>query len=113
MDAPEHFQKVIVPNYNDFVPRPTEYRLLENALFSIDTMSERLALHQLKYPQLSREALYEEAQKIRGQDSSLKDLHSCANTLKHSRSIRDYRGFKFATTATSTGIDPNNPTTWK
>jgi hypothetical protein len=113
MDAPEHFQKLVVPNYNDFVQRPTEYRFLESALLLMDTVPERLALHQLGYSQLPRRALHQEAQKIRGQYNSLKDLHSCANTLKHSRSIRDHVGGEFKTTATSTGIDTADPTTWK
>jgi hypothetical protein len=111
MDAREHFQSS-VRNYNDFVQNPTEYRLLESTLLSMDTVPERLALHQLGYPQLSREALYQEAQKIRSQFSGLSALHSCANAIKHSRSIRDHGGGEFTTIATSTGIDPNDPTTW-
>jgi hypothetical protein len=76
-------------------------------------LPERLALHQLGNPELSRETLYREAQKIRGQHNSLSDLRSCANALKYGRSIRDYSGGKFTTIATSTGIDPNDRTTWK
>src|SRR5689334_10603498 len=111
MDARQHFQGVM-RNYDEFARNPTDFRLLENALISMDTVPERLALHQLGYPQLSRKALNEEAQKVRGQYSSLKDLHSCANTIKHGRRIRDQRGGKFTTIATSTGIDPANEATW-
>jgi hypothetical protein len=111
-DAREFFQSS-VRNYSDFVQNPTEYRLLESTLLSMDTVPERLALHQLGYPQLSREALYDEARKVRAQSSSLVNLHSCANVIKHSRSISDHGGGKFTTNATSTGIDPADPTTWK
>jgi hypothetical protein len=113
MDAREYFNYVVLPKYNEFVQSPNDFRLLESALYSMDTVAERLGLHQLGYAQVSRETLYEEGKKIRGQSTSLKNLHSCSNALKHSRSIKDHRGGKFTTTATSTGIDPNSPTTWK
>jgi hypothetical protein len=110
MDFRERCQSALC-NYEEFECNPDDYRLLENAIFSMDTVAERLALHRLGYPQLSRKALNEEAQKIRG-NGSLKDLRSCANVLKHGRSITDHRGGKFTTTATSTGIDRNNQATW-
>jgi len=113
MDAREYFNYVVVPKYKEFVKSPNDFLLLESALYSMDTVAERLGLHQLGYAQVSREALYEEAKKIRGQSTSLKNLHCCSNALKHGRSIRDHSGSKFRTTATSTGIDPDNPTTWK
>jgi integrase len=49
MDAPEYFQNVVVPDYNAFVASPTEYRLLEAIISSMDKVPERLALHQLGY----------------------------------------------------------------
>jgi hypothetical protein len=106
MNARKYFQYVVVPSYGDFVRRPTEYRLLENALLLMDTVPERLALHQLGNPELSRETLYWEAQKIRGQHNSLSDLRSCASALKYGRSIRDYSGGKFTTIATPTALTP-------
>ena len=113
MGARERFEKVVAPSYNDFVQSPTEYRFLESALLLMDTVPERLALDRLGYPQVSRKALTLEARKIRGQYNSLKDLHSCANALKHSRTIRDRVDGKFKTTGTSTGIDTADPRTWK
>jgi hypothetical protein len=81
MSVRELFQNVVVPDYNDFVQSPTDFRLLKSALLSMDTVPERLALHQLGYPQLSRKELNQEAQKIRRQFNSLKDLHSCSNYI--------------------------------
>jgi hypothetical protein len=113
MDAREYFNYVAMTKYNEFVQSPNDFRLLESAIFSMDTVAERLGLHQVGYAQVSREVLYEEAKKIPGQSTSLENLHSCSNALKHVRSIRDHSGGKFTTIATSTGIDPNDPTTWK
>ena len=112
MDAREYFEGVVVPSYTQFKLRRDFYSL-KNALASMDDASEHLALHQLGYAQVSKKALAQETRNIRGKFSSLKDLHSCNNTLKHGRSIRDYRGGKFKTTGTSTSIDINDPTTWK
>jgi hypothetical protein len=95
-----------------FVQSPNDFRLLESALYSMDTVAERLGLHQLGYAQVSREALYQKAKEIRGQSTSLKNLHSCSNALKHGRSIRDHSD-NFMTIAISTGIDPNDSTTWE
>ena len=113
MNAREHFENTVVPNYNDFVQSPSDFRLLENALFSMNTVAERLALERREYGQVARGVLYGEAQKIRDDLSGLSHLQSCANTLKHVRSIKDQSGGKFTTTATSTGIETNDPTTWK
>jgi hypothetical protein len=112
MDAREYFNYVAMPKYNEFVQSPNDFRLLESALYSMDTVAERLGLHQLGYAQVSREALYQKAKEIRDQSTSLENLHSCSNALKHGRSIRDHSD-NFMTIATSTGIDPNDPTTWK
>jgi len=90
MDAREYFNYVVVPKYKEFVKSPNDFLLLESALYSMDTVAERLGLHQLGYAQVSREALYEEAKKIRGQSTSLKNLHCCSNALKHGPSIRDH-----------------------
>ena len=64
MDAREYFNYVVVPRYNEFVQSPNDFRLLENTLYSMDTVAERLGLHQLGYAQVSREALYRKAKEI-------------------------------------------------
>jgi hypothetical protein len=112
MDAREYFEGVVVPSYTQF-KRQGDFYSLKNAIVSMDGTPEHLALHQFGYAQVSRKALAQETRKIRSQFSSLKDLHSCSNPLKHGRSIRDYPGGKFKTTGTSTSIDINDPTTWK
>jgi hypothetical protein len=113
MNAREHFKNIVVPNYNEFVRSPSDFRLLENALFSMSTVAERLALERREYGQVGRGVLYGEAQKIRGDLSGLSGLQSCTNALKHVRSIKDHGGGEFTTIATSTGIEANDPTTWK
>ena len=91
MNAREYFENTVVPNYNDFVQSPSDFRLLENALFSMNTVAERPALERREYGQVARGVLYGEAQKIRDDLSGLSHLQSCANTLKHVRSIKDQR----------------------
>jgi hypothetical protein len=113
MDTREYFNYVVVPNYNEFVRRPTDFHLLWNALVSMNTVAEHLGLYQRGYGQVSRNELYREAQEIRGQLSGVEDLKFCADTLKHVRKIQDQGGGKFTTIATSTGVDPTDPTTWK
>jgi hypothetical protein len=112
MNAREHFQNIVVPGCNQFFQNPSDFRLLEYALLSMNTVPERLALERREYGRVGRRALYSEAQKIRSDLSGLSALQSCANALKHVRSIKDHGG-AFTTIATSTGIEANDPTTWK
>jgi hypothetical protein len=111
MDVRERYQSAM-RTYDEWASNPTDYRLLENTIHSLDTVPEHLALHQLGHADVSRKVLNEAAQKIRREHSSLEDLHSCNNTVSHTRNIIDRRGGKFTTNATSTGIDPNNQETW-
>jgi hypothetical protein len=82
MDAREYFNYVAMPKYNEFVQSPNDFRLLESALFLMDTVAERLGLHQLGYAQVSREELYQKAKEIRSQSKSRKLtlLQQCAET---------------------------------
>ena len=66
MDAREHFQYVAVPNYNEFVQSPSDFRLLGNAILSMNTVAEYLGLDRSGYPpDVSRNERRREAQKIR------------------------------------------------
>jgi hypothetical protein len=112
MDTREYFNYVVVPNYNEFARRPTDFHLLWNALVSMNTVAEHLGLPQRGYGQVSRHELYQEARGIRGQFSAVEELKFCADTLKHVRKIQDHGGGKFTTVATSTGVDPTDATTW-
>jgi hypothetical protein len=109
MDARDHFQKIVVPNYNEFVRSPSDFRLLENAITSMNTMAEFLGLHRRGYhPDVSRNERRREAQTIRDQLTGLSDLQTCAEVFKHVRS-HDGNGV----TLSSTGIDAADPTTWR
>jgi hypothetical protein len=106
MDAREHFQSVVVPSYTQF-KRQGDFYSLQNAILSMNTMPEHLGLDRRKYPPIaSRNQRRLWGQAIR-EDNDLTDLQSCADVLKHVRSNTDHG------TLSSTGIDPNNPTTWK
>ena len=108
MDAREFFQNVVVPRYTEFVRRSTDFPVFWTALVSMNTVPEYLALHKRGYPSdFPRSELRREAQEIRGRLSGLEDLQLCADTFKHVRKSG------FALQASSTGIDPNDPTTWK
>jgi hypothetical protein len=111
MDAREFFNTVVTLNYAEFSRRPNDIRLLWNALISMNTVAEYLALDRLGYPAVARNALDHEAQKIRSQFNSLSDLKFCAEAFKHVRKIKDYRG-GFTLQASSTGVLPDDQTTW-
>jgi hypothetical protein len=83
--------------------------LLFNALVSMNTAPEFLAVHRLGYaPGVCRDELDEEAEAIR-LDLGLEDLQLCANMFKHVRRMR--RG-SAEITASSTAISPDDQSTW-
>ena len=90
MNAREYFQSTVMPSYTRF-QRQGDFNSLQNAIRSMDSAAEYLALDRLKSAQVSRKALNQETRNIRGKFSSLRDVHSYSNTLKHVRSITDYR----------------------
>ena len=109
MDAREYFQRIVVPNYSRFQQSPNDIRLLFNALVSMNTVPEFLALHRLGYAlDISREKLDEEAEAIRA-DLRLTALQFCANMFKHVRRIR--RGSS-EFIASSTAVSPVDQGTW-
>jgi hypothetical protein len=73
MDAREYFRTVVQPNYNEFVQNPSEFRLLENALLSMNAVPEYLALDRLGHVPVRRDVLDGVAQKIRHQFCNLSD----------------------------------------
>jgi hypothetical protein len=109
MDVAEFFSTVVKPNYEMAAANPSDFRLLWNAIVTMNTMAEFVALHRHDYAAISRSDLAAMATSIR--DSSLEDLKFCAETLKHVRKI-DGGGSSFRTVATSTGISPLNPGSW-
>jgi hypothetical protein len=109
MDAPEYFQRIVVPNYAHFQQSPNDIRLLFNALVSMNTVPEFLALHRLGYAlDISREKLDEETEAIRV-DLRLTALQFCANMFKHVRRV-PRRSSEFI--ASSTAVSPDDLGTW-
>ena len=65
-NAREYFQRIVVPDYAHFQQSPNDIRLLFNALVSMNTVPEFLALHRLGYAlDISCEKLDEEVETIR------------------------------------------------
>ena len=56
---------VVKPNYDEFVRSPNDTRLLWNALVSMNTVAEYLALERLGYPQAGRKVIYLERHRER------------------------------------------------
>jgi hypothetical protein len=106
MDALELFQNVIVPSYTQ-AKQQGDFYSLQNVIISMNTMPEHVALERLGYPAgLSRNERRVHAQAVRV-ELGLEPVQTCADVLKHVRSNTDQG------TLSSTGIDPNNRTTWK
>ena len=104
MDAREYFQRIVVPDYAHFQQSPSDIRLLFNALVSMNTVPEFLALHRLGYAvDISREELDEEVETIRV-DLCLTALQFCTNMFKHVRLIQFIASF--------TAVSPNDQGTW-
>jgi hypothetical protein len=112
MDASEFFNTVVKRNYQEFFIQKDDYRLLWNAIISMNTVAEYVAIEQHQYAQVPREVLDGTAKQIRNKD--LDDLKFCAEALKHVRKTTssDKQG-AFTITATSTGVSANDRTTWE
>jgi hypothetical protein len=112
MNAAEFFQDVVKPNYEVFIKNPSDFRSLWNALVSMNTVAEFVALEQLAYDPISRGTLTQTAEQLR--DQNLADLKFCAEALKHVRKIDSQPKLdpKFTTVGTSTGILSNDRASW-
>jgi hypothetical protein len=110
MDAREFFQDVVSRTYSEFAGCSNDIALLWNALVSMNSVAEYLALEKLNYAQVSRDELTSVANQIR-QQHFLLDLQFCADTFKHVRKIKDHSGGKFTLTSSSTGVS-SDKTTW-
>jgi len=88
MDAREYFREVASANYLAFARTRSDLRLLWNAVVSMNSVAEWVALHRLNYPPgLGRRELDDAADAIRQGCESLRHLLHCANTLKHVRRL--------------------------
>jgi len=88
MDSRDFFQDVAARNYYEFFQRHDDKRLLWNAVVSMNSVAEYLALHQQNYARISQNQLTRTAKQIREQHHLL-DLKYCAETFKH-RNIQTY-----------------------
>ena len=115
MDASEFFDTVVKRNWQEFNGKPDDFRSLWNAILSMNTVPEYVALEQLGYAGVPASALGQKANQLRDRDSCLSDLKFCAESLKHVRKITDRgkHGSQFTTVATSTGVLPSDQVTWR
>jgi hypothetical protein len=108
MDARQLFQEVVSPNYYEFFKYQNDVRLLWNAVVSMNSVAEYMALKRLGYREVSRQELTHVADGIR-ERHDLEDLKECADTFKHLRKVAGSR-VKFTTTGTSTGVTSDTAT---
>ncbi len=87
MDTSEFFNTVVKRNYQEFTRNPDDFRSLWNAIISMNTVPEYMALDRHGYAAMSRDALAQTANQIRNKHQSLIDVKFCAETLKHVRKI--------------------------
>ena len=113
MDASEFFQIVAEPNYEQLIGDPSDLRSLWNAVVSMNTIAEFLALDRLEYQPVTRSTLDNAAADIRKQFPSLLDLKFCAETFKHVRKIPRISSGEISILASSTGFSSGDQTTWK
>jgi hypothetical protein len=112
MNATEFFRDVAKSNYEEFESNPDDLRALWNAVVSMNTVPEYLALHRLNYKDVSRDDLYDAANEVRERSPTLMDLNDCAVTFKHVRKIEKSGKGKFEVTASSTGVSWDDRASW-
>jgi hypothetical protein len=112
MDAADFFRDVVKPNYEAFCVDQNQIQGLWNAVVSMNTVAEYVALDRLGYEDLEREELDKQAKEIRNANPSLSDLKVCADTLKHVRKLDRKVRTEVTSILSSTGILSNQPTTW-
>jgi hypothetical protein len=114
MTASEFFKYIAERNYEQLTLNPGDLRSLWNAVISMNTVPEYVALERLEYREVARSELDKTAGDVRLNDSCLLDLKFCAEAFKHVRNIKDHRGraTAFTTTATSTGVVADDQNTW-
>jgi len=112
MDASDFFNTVVKRNYQEFTASSDDYRSLWNAIVSMNTVAEHVALEQHQYnAQVSRQELGRTANQIR--DNDLADLKFCAEALKHVRKIpRKQKQGSVTITVSSTIVSSTDRATW-
>jgi hypothetical protein len=108
MDARDFFATVVTENYHEAKADPANFRKLWNALVSMNSVAEYLALNHLGYGSVLRKDIDTEAANIRKNYVDLNAVKECADTLKH---VRRHIGQQL--TGTSTGVMSGDPTSWE
>jgi hypothetical protein len=115
MDAREFFETVVKPNYYEAKSRPDDFRLIWNAVVSMNTVPEYVALERLNYKR-DRQAVDNESAQIRNAHQPLLNLKICAEALKHARKQQRTKVGLYTTpstiTVTSTAVNTSEPSTW-
>jgi hypothetical protein len=111
MTAEKFFHRVVIRNYKYCRANPSDWSALWNAIVSMNTVAEYIALERAGYVPIERGKLECQANDIRSKTQNLTALKLCAESLKHGRNIMD-RCKKFLITAPSSGIKPEDQTTW-
>ena len=109
VNAKEFFQEIVTKNYQESTADKASLRKLWNAVVSMNTVAEYVALAHLGYADdLERKDIDAKSSEVRKQYPNLQSLKKLAETLKHVR--RHIPSGQL--TASSTGIAPMDPTTW-
>jgi hypothetical protein len=103
------FEAIAKPNYYEFILcNQTDVRRLWNAVVSMSSVADYLALAQLDHRVASRQELQDLADDIR-EEHGLEDLALCADTLKHLRKTGGSRANP-SVTGTSTNVSSDTAT---
>jgi hypothetical protein len=110
MNAAHFFHTVAKSNYEDFNAHPNDLRRLWNAIVSMNTVAEYVALDRMGYSPTSRKILDQKANEIRRNSLGLSDLQFCVDTFKHVRKITEDHS---QSESTSTAIFPDEMASWQ
>jgi hypothetical protein len=77
MDARDFFATVVTENYNEAKADPANFRKLWNALVSMNSVADYLALNQLAYGSVGRRGIDAVAAKIRMKYPDLNAVREC------------------------------------
>lgn len=84
MNTFDFFYTVVRYNYDEFRARQYDYRLLWNALMAMNTVPEYIVLEKENFrDDMSRDELYEKANKVREADEILTVLRKCVETMRY------------------------------
>jgi hypothetical protein len=108
MYVKQFYQEVALKHYQEWQAEPTSYHKLWSTLVSANTIADHLGVEVLNYGStLTRQEIDGAVSDVRQAYPDLQSLDRRVSTLKHVR--RHERG---VLTQTSTGILPDDPTTW-